>query len=355
MGLLILLVGFGIWFFQKDPVADGLNDLARTVAQDEAARPAPRQPQAQTRSTPPARPTQPPARPVATATPTTAAPQAQPPTTPPASPPATPPTAPPAGTPSSPPLGDANGPSLWNVPFVGHSNQEIAAEMRKRYAGRKPKLWAEKMPGITSRITPEPTGDHPVIALTLDACSGAYDAELITFLRQRQIPATIFVTGRWLKDNPDTFKDLAKDPLFEIGAHGMAHKPCSVDGREAYNIKGTASMQELVDEVESNARELHRAGTVRPRWFRSGTAFYDDVAVAVIHDLGMNVAGYSIAIDEGATLPAAKVRDKTLAAKNGDILLGHMNHPSSGTRQGLMDALPVLLDKGYVFIRLSGR
>ena len=275
--------------------------------------------------------------------------------------------APEAGTPT------AAAPAPEAVPFAGWELSDIAAEMRKRH-GESPTKWAEKMPGITSRLAVEPPAGKPapatdlatalkssvppappVVALTLDACSGAYDAELITFLRQRQIPATIFVTGRWLKDNPDTFKDLAKDPLFEIGAHGMAHKPCSVDGREAYNIKGTASMQELVDEVESNARELHRAGTVRPRWFRSGTAFYDDVAVAVIHDLGMNVAGYSIAIDEGATLPAAKVRDKTLAAKNGDILLGHMNHPSSGTRQGLMDALPVLLDKGYVFVRLSGR
>ncbi len=259
------------------------------------------------------------------------------------------------------------------VPFAGWELADIAAEMRKRH-GESPTKWAEKMPGITSRLAVEPPAGKPtpatdlasalrnsvppappVVALTLDACSGAYDAELIAFLRAQKIPATLFVAGPWLRRNPEAFTDLAADPLFEIAAHGNAHKPCSVNGREVYGIKGTASMAALVKEVEGNARDLHRAGASRPRWFRSATAFYDDVAVAVIHDLGMNIAGYSIAVDEGATLPPDRVRAKTLAAKNGDILLAHMNHPDSGTRKGLMEALPRLREKGFVFVRLSDR
>ena len=259
------------------------------------------------------------------------------------------------------------------APFAGWELPDIAAEMRKRH-GESPTKWAEKMPGITSRLAVEPPAGKPtpatdlatalknavppappVVALTLDACSGAYDAELIAFLRAQKIPATLFVAGPWLRHNPEIFKDLAADPLFEIAAHGNAHKPCSVNGREVYGIKGTASMAALVKEVEGNARDLRRAGAPRPRWFRSATAFYDDVAVAVIHDLGMNIAGYSIAVDEGATLPADRVRAKTLAAKNGDILLAHMNHPDSGTRKGLMEALPRLREKGFIFVRLSDR
>ncbi len=263
------------------------------------------------------------------------------------------------------------GPAPEVVPFAGWEIQDIAAEMRKRH-GESPSKWAEKMPGITSQLAVEPSAGKPtpatdlatalknsvppappVVTLTLDACSGAYDAELIAFLRAQKIPATLFVAGPWLRHNPEIFKDLAADPLFEIAAHGNAHKPCSVNGREVYGIKGTASMTALVQEVEGNARDLHRAGAPRPRWFRSATAFYDDVAVAVIRDLGLNIAGYSIAVDEGATLPAVRVRAKTLAAKNGDILLAHMNHPDSGTREGLMEALPRLREKGFVFVRLS--
>ncbi len=275
--------------------------------------------------------------------------------------------APEAGTPT------AAAPAPEAVPFAGWELSDIAAEMRKRH-GESPTKWAEKMPGITSRLAVEPPAGKPapatdlatalkssvppappVVALTLDACSGAYDAELIAFLRAQKIPATLFVAGPWLRHNPDVFKELAADSLFEIAAHGNAHKPCSVNEREIYGIKGTASIAALVKEVEGNARDLHSAGAPRPRWFRSATAFYDDVAVAVIHDLGMSIAGYSITVDEGATLPADRVRAKTLGAKNGDILLAHMNHPDSGTRKGLMEALPRLREKGFVFVRLSDR
>ena len=156
-----------------------------------------------------------------------------------------------------------------------------------------------------------------------------------------------------MRGNPEALRDLAADPLFEIAAHGSRHKPCSVNGNSVYGIKGTASFDELTREVEGNARDIAAATGRRPRWFRSGTAYYDDVAVRVIRDLGLGIAGYSIAGDEGASLPAAKVAAKTLAAKDGDILLYHLNHPRSGTREGLERSLPVLLEKGFVFVRLS--
>ena len=156
-----------------------------------------------------------------------------------------------------------------------------------------------------------------------------------------------------MRNNPETLRELASDPLFEIAAHGSRHKPCSVNGNSVYGIKGTASFDELVREVEGNARDIAAATGKRPRWFRSGTAYYDDVAVRVIRDLDLGIAGYSIAGDEGASLPAAKVAAKTLSAKDGDILLYHLNHPRGGTREGLERSLPALLEKGYVFVRLS--
>ncbi len=251
----------------------------------------------------------------------------------------------------------ANTGSLWGHPFVGYSLKEITHELAEHYAGRTPKTWGEKMPGITTHIPINPKAAGPTVALTLDACDGkgdaAYDAGLISFLREKKIPATLFVTSIWAKNNPQTLKELAADSLFEIGAHGTRHKPCSITGKEAYGIKGTTSLTDLVEEVEGNARDLQRATGKRVRWFRSGTAFYDDVAVAVIQDLGLKIAGYSISADEGASLSAAKVRHKASAAKNGDILLAHMNHPSSGTREGLKEALTQLLEKGYVFVQLS--
>ena len=100
-------------------------------------------------------------------------------------------------------------------------------------------------------------------------------------------------------------------------------------------------------------RDIENATGKRPRWYRSGTAFYDDIAVSVIRLLHLGIAGYSIAADEGATLPASKVEAKALAAKDGDIILAHMNHPNSGTREGLIKALTTLKANGVAFVPLS--
>ena len=265
------------------------------------------------------------------------------------------------------------------APFAGLSLEQLGATFARAYGSLKPRQWGEHLAGVTRRLDPAgglpaPSGTEgtapapaattpaggsgrPTVALTLDACDGgrgtSYDAGIIALLREKRIPATIFVTSRWMRGNPEALRDLAADPLFEIAAHGSRHKPCSVNGNSVYGIKGTASFDELTREVEGNARDIAAATGRRPRWFRSGTAYYDDVAVRVIRDLGLGIAGYSIAGDEGASLPAAKVAAKTLAAKDGDILLYHLNHPRSGTREGLERSLPVLLEKGFVFVRLS--
>lgn len=261
---------------------------------------------------------------------------------------------------------------LREAPFGGMTLEQISSEFTGIYGKVNPAQWGERLPGITWRLPSSETlssgnggpvqsrpagGGRPVLALTLDACDArkgvGYDSGIITLLREKNIPATIFVTSIWMRNNPDVLRELASDPLFEIAAHGTRHKPCSVNGRSVYGIKGTASFGELVREVEGNVRDISAATGKRPRWFRSGTAYYDDVAVRVIRDLGLGIAGYSIAGDEGASLSAARVAARTLAAGDGDILLYHLNRPWSGTREGLERALPALLEKGFVFVRLS--
>lgn len=298
-----------------------------------------------------------------------------------ASPESRPPSAGPAGAlPQGGPDASLSGQGASSgAPFAGRSLEQIGAAFARAYGGIKPKQWGEHLAGVTRHLDPAggrpaPSGTagtapapaattpaggsgRPTVALTLDACDGgrgtSYDAGIIALLREKRIPATIFVTSRWMRGNPEALRDLAADPLFEIAAHGSRHKPCSVNGNSVYGIKGTASFDELAREVEGNARDIAAATGKRPRWFRSGTAYYDDVAVRVIRDLGLGIAGYSIAGDEGASLPAGKVAAKTLAAKDGDILLYHLNHPRSGTREGLERSLPALLEKGFVFVRLS--
>ncbi|QKW18231.1 polysaccharide deacetylase family protein [Kitasatospora sp. NA04385] len=220
-----------------------------------------------------------------------------------------------------------------------------------RYAGRAPQQWGTDLPGVAATV---PDG---ALALTFDACGGpggdGYDAALIGTLRRLRVPATLFLNARWVDANPGPFAELAADPLFELGNHGTAHRPLSVTGRSAYGITGTADPAAAYREVADNRAKLTALLGRAPGWFRAGTAHYDEVAVALVGELGERVAGFAVNADGGATFTPGQVAAEVAAAPPGSILISHFNHPAAGTGEGYARALPALVDAGQRFVRLS--
>lgn len=223
----------------------------------------------------------------------------------------------------------------------------------RRYSGKKPTAWGEAVPRVVRRL---PTTDR-VVALTLDACGGrvgsGYDAELIETLQRKRVPATLFINARWIEANPRKFRKLAADPLFEIANHGTEHRPLSVTGRSVYGIAGTASVAEVIDEVAVNQRLITKLTGAAPAFFRSGTAYYDDVAVRIVSDLGLRVVNFNVLGDAGATYSASQVAAAMLSSSPGSIILAHMNRPDHGTAEGIHAALPKLRKRGFRFVHLS--
>ena len=222
------------------------------------------------------------------------------------------------------------------------------------YAHSSPQQWGENVTGVTTKFHSQ----KKEVALTFDACGGSerssqYDEGLIEYLSAHHIPATLFVNARWIDSNPETFIKLSQNPLFEIANHGTAHKPLSVEGKSAYGIHGTASPQEVIAEIQGNNDKIEKLTGKRPLFFRAGTAYYDEQAVAIAHTLGMEIGGFSILGDAGATFSAPKVMQQLLDAKSGDIIICHMNHPEGGTREGIIQGIEALLKDGFTFVRLS--
>ncbi|MGH3375563.1 MAG: polysaccharide deacetylase family protein, partial [Actinoallomurus sp.] len=227
------------------------------------------------------------------------------------------------------------------------------AQVVARYRHGKPHTWGFDAPGVIRRL---PTA-RPGIALTFDACGGphgsGYDHTLIDFLRRRKVPATLFLNSRWIDANPAAFRRLAREPLFEIANHGTRHRPLSVTGRSAYGIAGTRNAGEVYDEIAGNHAKLTRLLGAPPRFFRPGTAYCDDVAAHIVQDLGEHVVSFSVNGDGGATFTPEQVRSTVSAARDGSIVICHMNQPRSGTARGIAAAVPHLLASGHRFVRLS--
>jgi len=199
--------------------------------------------------------------------------------------------------------------------------------------------------------------DQKVLAFTFDACGGrsnGYNAALIEYLRKEQIPATLFVTGIWIEKNKETFAQLAKDPLFEIENHGLMHRLCSTEGKTKYGVHATRNLGDVIDEMELCARKITQLTGRRPIFFRSATAYTDELAMKVAERLGMEVVSYDILAGD-----AMKASGKTMSrnilsgARHGAVVIMHFNHPELQEKQALELAVPELRRRGYNFIKLE--
>ncbi len=227
--------------------------------------------------------------------------------------------------------------------------QPLTREQVRAFSERQPLHWGEFVPGVHRRL---PTAEAKV-ALTLDACDAGFDEEMIDFLIEKEIPATLFVTGWWIRTNEERLIELANHDLFEIANHGLRHRPCSVEGREIMGIEGTANVEEAAHEIEANARLIEDLTGDRPRFYRSGTAHYDEVCVEIAEALHHQVMGYDVVGDHGASFDASQVEAALMEVSSASIVILHANKPRGHSAEGLQRALPRLLDDGYQFHQLS--
>lgn len=231
------------------------------------------------------------------------------------------------------------------------SKSQIVAE----FSGRKPVEWGLGVTGVVTKTA----STHAV--LTFDACGGPRgtdcDQRLLKALRKLNVPATLFVNGRWIKANPGLAAELAADPLFELGNHGFRHQPLSVNGRSAYGIAGTSNVGEVYDEIMGNQEAMAQLSGKAPRFFRPGTAYFDEVAASITHALGLVPVNFTVNGDGGATFPAltvaAEVGKIGTGQGAGQVVISHFNQPAGGTAEGYERALPRLLDRGVTFARLG--
>jgi len=233
------------------------------------------------------------------------------------------------------------------------SSGALKGKLQATYDSKAPMAWGETVSGVKTCLATE----ENVVALTLDACGSqhgmGFDAELINYLEKEKIPATLFINARWIDANPKIFRALAKNPLFTIANHGFLHKPASINGRSIYGIEGTKNVDDLIDEIGLNAEKIKWLTGKRPTYYRSGTAYYDEIAVQIAERLGHEVIGFSVLGDAGATYAEQRVTAALLTSTPGSIVILHMNHPESGTAQGMKAAVPELRKRGFRFVRLA--
>lgn len=192
------------------------------------------------------------------------------------------------------------------------------------------------------------------VALTFDACMGEVDQRILSVLVSEKIPATIFVTARWLRRNPQTLALFKAHPeQFELENHGENHVPAVDQPMQIYGIAAAGSPQAVAQEVAGGASAMQAAGVDTPHWFRGATAKYDISAMMQIRAMGFRIAGYSVNGDGGSLLGAALSEKHIASARDGDVVLAHINQPTHAAGEGVARGILALKRRGVTFVRLG--
>ncbi len=231
------------------------------------------------------------------------------------------------------------------------------------------KTFAEDtIPATTDVLFHGPTDqtDHPKIALTFDADmtssmkkalqSGRvhswYNKAIIDELRATRTPATLFLTGMWAELYPRTTKELAKDPLFEIGNHSYSHP--SFAGH-CYGLTQIPQDQKE-DQITRPQKIIADLTGVTPKYFRFPGGCYRSNDALLAQQLGLHVVQWDVVSGDAFSTNTAKITKNVLGkVRNGSIIVFHMHGGSNApkTADALKIIIPELKKRGFEFVKVS--
>ncbi len=186
------------------------------------------------------------------------------------------------------------------------------------------------------------------IALTFDACptgkADEYDGQVIDILLQKQAPATLFLSGRWVEKNVLKAKFLASQPQFEIANHTYFH-PHLLEKPD----------DRIIREFKNSQAEIRSVTGKKPRYFRPPFGEVDEHVAELAKKMGLVTIQYDIASgDPDPDLsPKRIVRVLLRDAQGGSIIVFHMNRNGVHTAEFLPELIDGLRKKGFSLVTVG--
>jgi peptidoglycan-N-acetylglucosamine deacetylase len=207
---------------------------------------------------------------------------------------------------------------------------------------------AQSGPAIDPAVIEHGPRDSKKIALTFDACptgrDDEYDERVIEVLIRDKVPATLFMSGRWVEKNGDRAKFLADQPQFEIGNHAFWH-PHMLEKDDERIVRELRRTQAIIKKVTGK----------RPKYFRPPFGEVDERLAKLASQAGLVTVQYDIASgDPDPGLSAKRImRAVVNEAKGGSIVVFHMNKNGLRTAEALPEIIRGLREKGFELVTVG--
>ncbi len=228
-----------------------------------------------------------------------------------------------------------------------HADGTFHFGFKKSENGQPPSIDQEGFKGLLSRYGAVFTGNMsaPELYLTFDnGYENGYTAGILDVLKAKQVPAIFFVTGHYIKTQPELLKRMAQEGHL-IGNHSWSHPDMSVISAE--QIK-----QEL-DKVKEQVLPL--TGQKEMKYLRTPRGIFNERSLAVSKQLGYTNVFWSVAYkdwDTASQKGAQYAFDKVMAQLHpGAVILLHS--VSSDNARALGRIIDAAKAKGYQFKSLD--
>jgi peptidoglycan/xylan/chitin deacetylase (PgdA/CDA1 family) len=189
---------------------------------------------------------------------------------------------------------------------------------------------------------------EPAVALTFDACptsrTDGYDEAVVQVLIDHQVPATVFLAGKWVEHHQAEARLLGQH--FELGNHGYAHNDA---------LQPHLSYADASRDIERAQRTIRKATGQKPRYYRPPGELYNDEVLRAARDHGLTTILHDVASgDPDPNLkPDRIVRYVTWKTKPGSIVIFHINGRGWTTAKTLPTIIENLTAKGMRFVTVG--
>ena len=246
-------------------------------------------------------------------------------------------------------------PLIFNIRSAPAQNQPGSAHAQRRemeslpYAPPNLKIIAPPalMP-VPAEIVAHGSRREKKIALTFDACStrlpSHYDERITQVLVDTKTPATIFLGGKWMEEEPEHTKYLASLPQFELGNHTFLHPHLP-----------RVSKERMREELRWTQEVMYTLTGRQAKFFRPPYGEYNDRVVKIAAAMGLTTVEFDLASgDPDAHITKEKlIKYVTTTAKNGSIIVMHINQRGWHTAEALPEIIAKLRARGFAFVTVG--
>ncbi|WP_238646842.1 polysaccharide deacetylase family protein [Micromonospora cabrerizensis] len=226
------------------------------------------------------------------------------------------------------------------------------------------------VPGATTTGTRAPVVDHGPrtgnkVALTFDAdmtdgmlaslragrVKSYANLRILDLLERDEVPATFFLTGKWVQRYPDVTRRIADNPRFELANHTYGHAAFTSD---CYDLP-SQPVTELRGDVAKTFEVIKPYGGRQTRYFRFPGLCHDAATLDALAPLGVTVVdGDVVSGDPFATAWKPLVRAVLDHVRPGSVVIMHVTEANAAmTDEALPHILAGLRERGLVPAPLS--